>query len=144
MEEIRAIFKGLAEELDPNEIAKELINEGFTLRIVARFENREGKPMPIILVFVPGSQHEIKNLNKIMELDVHFEHRRRKGRLGQRYPSQKFGHSAVNCKTDPVCRHCAVIHESRQHNKDEEGPNKLVIVEGLTKQTTEDAKLSKL
>ncbi|KAG5885311.1 hypothetical protein JTB14_010084 [Gonioctena quinquepunctata] len=49
MKEIRAIFKGLAEYLDPNEIAKELISEGFNPRIVARFKNRERKPMPIIL-----------------------------------------------------------------------------------------------
>ncbi|KAG5875593.1 hypothetical protein JTB14_031828 [Gonioctena quinquepunctata] len=56
--EIRAIFNGVAEDIHPDESDKELINEGFTPRVVARFMNREGRPMPIILVIVPGTQYE--------------------------------------------------------------------------------------
>ncbi|KAG5872876.1 hypothetical protein JTB14_013028 [Gonioctena quinquepunctata] len=40
-------------------------------------------------------------------------------RLGQCYNCQRFGHSALNCKADPICRHCAGAHESREHKKDE-------------------------
>ncbi|KAG5862495.1 hypothetical protein JTB14_036194 [Gonioctena quinquepunctata] len=47
--EIRAIFKGVAEEFSIEDITNDLNNKGFHPRVVARFKNRDGKPMPIIL-----------------------------------------------------------------------------------------------
>ncbi|KAG5865254.1 hypothetical protein JTB14_038017 [Gonioctena quinquepunctata] len=105
-------------------IEKELKDKGFNPRVVARFKNRNGQNMPIILVIVPGSQDQIKNITQICDIKVKFEFRRKKRRIGQCYNCQRFGHSAYNCKADPVCRHCAGSHESRAHNKDDVGPNK--------------------
>ncbi|KAG5883877.1 hypothetical protein JTB14_007766 [Gonioctena quinquepunctata] len=121
--EIRAIFKGVAEDIEPVTIAKELQDKGFDPRIVARFKNRNGQNMPIILVIVPGSQAKIKELNQICDMEVRFEHQKRKKRIGQCYNCQRLGHSAYNCKAEPVCRHCAGKHESRAHDKDDVGPN---------------------
>ncbi|KAG5870978.1 hypothetical protein JTB14_006705 [Gonioctena quinquepunctata] len=86
--------------------------------------------MPIILVIVPGTQATIKNINQICDMEVHFEHQRKKKRTGQCFNCQKFEHSAYNCKAEPVCRHCAGNHESRAHNKDDVGPNKCNNCEG--------------
>ncbi|KAG5891400.1 hypothetical protein JTB14_018457 [Gonioctena quinquepunctata] len=128
--EIRAIFKGVTEDIDINTITKDFHNKGFTPRIVARFKNRKGKSMPIVLVIVPGTQATIKNISQICDIEVQFEHQRRKRRIGQCYNCQKFGHSAYNCKAEPVCRHCAGKHESRAHDKDDVGPNKCNNCEG--------------
>ncbi|KAG5883211.1 hypothetical protein JTB14_032867 [Gonioctena quinquepunctata] len=61
--EIRAIFERIAEVIDLATIEKELRDKGFDPRVVARFKNRNGQNMPIILVIVPGSQVQIKNIN---------------------------------------------------------------------------------
>ncbi|KAG5884055.1 hypothetical protein JTB14_037460 [Gonioctena quinquepunctata] len=128
--EIRAIFKGIAEDIETTTIMKDFQDKGFAPRIVARFKNRKGQNMPIVLVIVPGSQATIKDINQICDMEVHFEHQRRKNRIGQCYNCQKFGHSAYNCKAEPVCRHCAGNHESRAHDKDDVGPNKCSNCEG--------------
>ncbi|KAG5865252.1 hypothetical protein JTB14_038015 [Gonioctena quinquepunctata] len=47
------------------------------------------------------------------DIEVRFELQRKKKRIGQCYNCQRFGHSAYNCKADPVCRHCAGKHVSR-------------------------------
>ncbi|KAG5863857.1 hypothetical protein JTB14_031610 [Gonioctena quinquepunctata] len=86
-------------------IAKELQDKGFTARIVARFKNRNGQNMPIILVIVTDDQDKIKNITQICDMEVRFEHQRKTKRLGQCYNCQRFGHSAYNCKADPVCKH---------------------------------------
>ncbi|KAG5875887.1 hypothetical protein JTB14_000236 [Gonioctena quinquepunctata] len=86
--------------------------------------------MPIILVIVPGSQVQIKNINQICDMEVSFEYQRKKRRIGQCYNCQRFGHSAYNCKAEPVCRHCAGKHDSRAHNEDDVGPNKCGNCEG--------------
>ncbi|KAG5884056.1 hypothetical protein JTB14_037461 [Gonioctena quinquepunctata] len=99
--EIRAIFKGVAEDIDINTITKDFHNKGFTPRIVARFKNRKGKNMPIVLVIVPGTQASIKNISQICDIEA-----------------------------EPVCRHCAGKHESRAHDKDDVGPNKCNNCEG--------------
>ncbi|KAG5868861.1 hypothetical protein JTB14_011689 [Gonioctena quinquepunctata] len=122
--EIRAIFKGVAEEFDTTSITNELIERGFNPRVVARFKNKHGQNMPIILVIVPDTDHKIKGVNQIFEMEVRFEPRRPRKRVGQCYNCQKFGHNAYNCNADPVCRHCAGPHESRQHIQEAETPNK--------------------
>ncbi|KAG5867374.1 hypothetical protein JTB14_008490 [Gonioctena quinquepunctata] len=127
--EIRAIFKGVAEDIEPVTIAEELQDKGFDPRIVARFENRNGQNMPNILVIVPGSQAKIKELNQICDMEVRFEHQRRKKRIGQCYNCQRFG-QGLQLKAEPVCRHCAGKHESRAHDKDDVGPNKCGNCEG--------------
>ncbi|KAG5899264.1 hypothetical protein JTB14_035442 [Gonioctena quinquepunctata] len=128
--EIRAIFEGVAEDIKPADITKELQDKGFSPRIVARFKGRNGQNMPIILVIIPENQNEIKNITQICDMEVRFELQREKKTIGQCYNCQRFGHSAYNCKADPVCRHCAGKHESRKHNKDEPGPNKCSNCEG--------------
>ncbi|KAG5864401.1 hypothetical protein JTB14_001488 [Gonioctena quinquepunctata] len=68
--EIRAIFKGVAEDIEPDLIAKELQDKGFDPRIVARFRNKKGQSMPIILVIVPGhcaGHHESRAHDKDAE-----------------------------------------------------------------------------
>ncbi|KAG5881967.1 hypothetical protein JTB14_006005 [Gonioctena quinquepunctata] len=60
--EIGAVFKGVAEDLLPTEIAKELGAKGFHPRVVARFNYKDGKPMPIILVIVPSHETGIKDI----------------------------------------------------------------------------------
>ncbi|KAG5898352.1 hypothetical protein JTB14_034333 [Gonioctena quinquepunctata] len=122
--EIRAISKGVAEELDTTSITNELIERGFNPRVVARFKNKNGNNMPIILVIVPDTDHKIKEVNQICEMEVRFEPQRPRKRVGQCYNCQKFGHNAYNCNADPVCRHCAGSHESRQHIQEAETPNK--------------------
>ncbi|KAG5878670.1 hypothetical protein JTB14_028266 [Gonioctena quinquepunctata] len=139
--EIRAIFKSVAEELDPTEIAEELEAKGYHPRVVARFKYKDKKPMPIILVIVPSYKTGIKDITSISEMQVSFEYQRRRKRLGQCYNCQRFGHSASNCRADPVCRHCAGDHESIQHNKDENTSNKCKIVKGRTSQITKDARI---
>ncbi|KAG5868445.1 hypothetical protein JTB14_032561 [Gonioctena quinquepunctata] len=71
--EIRAIFKDVAEDIEHDVIAKELQDKGFEPRIVARFKNKKGQSMPIILVIVPGSQVKIKELKQICDMEVRFE-----------------------------------------------------------------------
>ncbi|KAG5862496.1 hypothetical protein JTB14_036195 [Gonioctena quinquepunctata] len=127
---IRGIFKGIAEDIETTTIMKDFQDKGFAPRVIARFKNRKGQNMPIILVIVPGSQAMIKDINQICDIEVHFEHQRKKKRIGQCYNCQKFGHSASNCKAEPVCRHCAGNHESRAHDKDDVGPNKCSNCEG--------------
>ncbi|KAG5877462.1 hypothetical protein JTB14_024995 [Gonioctena quinquepunctata] len=97
MEEIPAIFKGVPEDLEPADIVKELKRRRCDPRVVARFKNCEGEPLPIILII------------------------RRNTRLGRCYNCQKFGHGAANFRANPVC---AGNHESWQHNKEDESPNK--------------------
>ncbi|KAG5888234.1 hypothetical protein JTB14_014478 [Gonioctena quinquepunctata] len=80
--EIRAIFKGVAEELDTTSITNELIGRGFNPRVVARFENKNGQNMPIILVIVPDTDHKIKEVNQICEMEVRFELQRPRKRVG--------------------------------------------------------------
>ncbi|KAG5871929.1 hypothetical protein JTB14_022404 [Gonioctena quinquepunctata] len=80
--EIRAIFKGIAEDIDQTMIEKELKDKGFNPRVVPRFKNRNGQNMPIILVIVPGSQDQIKNITQICDIEVRFEFQRKKGESG--------------------------------------------------------------
>ncbi|KAG5865873.1 hypothetical protein JTB14_016492 [Gonioctena quinquepunctata] len=77
-----------------------------------------------------GSQAQIRNITQICDIEVRFEHQRKKRRIGQCYNCQCFEHSAHNCKAEPVCRHCAGNHESRAHNMDDVGPNKCGNCEG--------------
>ncbi|KAG5879559.1 hypothetical protein JTB14_019855 [Gonioctena quinquepunctata] len=58
-----------------------------------------------------------------MDIEVKFEHQRKRARIGQCYDCQKFGHSAAICRAEPVCRHCAGQHDSRAHPKDENIPS---------------------
>ncbi|KAG5881068.1 hypothetical protein JTB14_014947 [Gonioctena quinquepunctata] len=58
--EIRAIFKGVAEDLQPDIIVQDLKNKGYNPGVEARFQCREGRPMLIILVIVPGHENKIK------------------------------------------------------------------------------------
>ncbi|KAG5863865.1 hypothetical protein JTB14_031618 [Gonioctena quinquepunctata] len=81
--EIRAIFKGVAEEFSVEDITNDLKSEGFHPRVVARFKNRDGSPMPIILCIVPEEDQDIKNLKMIMDINVKFEHQRRRARTSQ-------------------------------------------------------------
>ncbi|KAG5877912.1 hypothetical protein JTB14_011626 [Gonioctena quinquepunctata] len=55
--------------------------------------------MPIILVIVPGSEIRIKKQTTICDMEVIFEYKRKKKRIGQCYNCQRFGHSAQNCGT---------------------------------------------
>ncbi|KAG5891852.1 hypothetical protein JTB14_032902 [Gonioctena quinquepunctata] len=85
--------------------------------------------MPIILVIVPGQETGIKTIT-IEEIRVTFEHHKRKRRTGQCFNCQKFGNSAMHCKAPSVCRHCAENHESRNHQKKSEVPNKCINCDG--------------
>ncbi|KAG5875565.1 hypothetical protein JTB14_016935 [Gonioctena quinquepunctata] len=67
----RHIQRRRREELDPISIADELIERGFNPRVVARFKNRNGQNMPIILVTVPDTDHKIKEVTQICEMEVH-------------------------------------------------------------------------
>ncbi|KAG5865913.1 hypothetical protein JTB14_011382 [Gonioctena quinquepunctata] len=122
--EIRALFKGVAEDFFIEDITNDLKSKGFHPRVVARFKNRDGTPMPIILCIVPDEDQDIKNLKTIMDVNVKFERQRRKVRTSQCYNCQKFGHTAQTCSLPPVCRHCSGQHESRAHPIDQEIENK--------------------
>ncbi|KAG5884674.1 hypothetical protein JTB14_010593 [Gonioctena quinquepunctata] len=121
--EIRAIFKGVVETITEDDIAKES-KKGYHPRVVARFKNRNKDPMPMILVIVPANENWITQAKTIFNAEVKFESQRERKRTGQYYNCQKFGHTAYNCNAVPVCRHCAGGHESRDHNKEDAGPNK--------------------
>ncbi|KAG5891146.1 hypothetical protein JTB14_005481 [Gonioctena quinquepunctata] len=59
----------------------------------------------------------IEDVTSILNLEVKFDHQRRKNRISQCYNCQKFGHRAANCHAEAVCRHCAENHGSRQRMK---------------------------
>ncbi|KAG5890371.1 hypothetical protein JTB14_010872 [Gonioctena quinquepunctata] len=122
--EIRAIFKSVVKTLAEDDIAKELQEKGYHLRIVARFKNRNKDQMPIILVIVPADEDRIKQEKTIYNADVEFELQRKWNSIGQCYNFQKFGHTAYNCNAVSVCRHCVGGHESRDHNEEDARPNK--------------------
>ncbi|KAG5862503.1 hypothetical protein JTB14_036202 [Gonioctena quinquepunctata] len=128
--EIRAIFKGVAEEFSIEDITNDLNNKGFHPRVVARFKNRDGKPMPIILCIVPDEDQDIVNIKTIMEINVKFERQKRKVRVSQCYNCQKFGHTAHTCSLPPRCRHCSGQHESRAHPTDQNVENKCSNCQG--------------
>ncbi|KAG5897887.1 hypothetical protein JTB14_000767 [Gonioctena quinquepunctata] len=121
--EIRAIFEGVAEDFSIEDITNDLKSKGFHPRVVARFKNRDGRPMPIILCIVPDEDQDIKNLKMIMDVNVKFERQRRKVRTSQCYNCQTFGHTAHTCSLPPVCRHCSGQHESRAHPIDQDIEN---------------------
>ncbi|KAG5898506.1 hypothetical protein JTB14_038460 [Gonioctena quinquepunctata] len=59
--EIRAIFKGVVEDFSTEDITEDLRCKGFHPRVVARFQNRDGTPMSIILCIVPASDQPSQN-----------------------------------------------------------------------------------
>ncbi|KAG5898196.1 hypothetical protein JTB14_013238 [Gonioctena quinquepunctata] len=138
--QIIAIFKGVAEDIDPTAIVNELVNKGYHPRVVARFKFRDGKPMPIILVIVPNYETGIKDVTTICQIQVTFEHQKRRKRLGQCYNCQRFEHSASNSKADPICRHCAGTHESREQKKDEHTQNTCINCGDHTNLTIKDVR----
>ncbi|KAG5878546.1 hypothetical protein JTB14_007167 [Gonioctena quinquepunctata] len=55
----------------PDKHSRQLIGRGFNPRVVARFKNRNGQNMPIILVIVPDTDHKIEEVTQIYEMEVH-------------------------------------------------------------------------
>ncbi|KAG5879701.1 hypothetical protein JTB14_006486 [Gonioctena quinquepunctata] len=122
--EIRAIFKGVAEEFSIDDITKDLRSKGFHPRVVARFQKQDKTSMSMILCIVPESDQEITKITSIMDVQVKFEHQRKRARTGQCYNCQEFGHTAHTCRYMAVCRHCAGNHESRAHPNEDNIPSK--------------------
>ncbi|KAG5863867.1 hypothetical protein JTB14_031620 [Gonioctena quinquepunctata] len=122
--EIRAIFKGVTEDFSIDDITKDLRSKGFHPRVLARFQNRDKTPMSMILCIVPASDQAITEITSIMDVQVKFEHQRKRARTGQCYNCQKFGHTAHTCRSTAVCRHCAGNHESRAHPNEVNSPSK--------------------
>ncbi|KAG5871086.1 hypothetical protein JTB14_007615 [Gonioctena quinquepunctata] len=107
--EIRSIFKGVIKTITEDDIAKELQKKDYHARIVARFTNRNKDPMPTILVIVPADENPIKQEKMIFNADVEFEFQRKRKSIGQSYNCQKISRTAYNC----------IVHESRNHNKED-------------------------
>ncbi|KAG5895889.1 hypothetical protein JTB14_000503 [Gonioctena quinquepunctata] len=91
--------------------------------------------MPIILVIVPGSQHEIKNLKTIIDLDIHFEHIKEGkegwGNVTTAKNSRTVG--TANCKANPVedVRTLQVLKKGRKEETRQDKPKLLSALDEL-------------
>ncbi|KAG5875118.1 hypothetical protein JTB14_028870 [Gonioctena quinquepunctata] len=95
--------------------------------------------MPIILVIVPGSQAKIKELNQICDMEVRFEHQRRKKESGSATTASVLGIVPITAKRNQYVDTVRASTSREPMTRMMLAPTNGAIAGGHTNQITKDA-----
>lgn len=129
--ELKVVLRGVPECIDEDEIENDLAAQGFKFNNVKRLGNKDRK-FPLVLVNAPKNEEGKKlfEVNKVCQVKVATEPKRRSSRTQQCFRCQKHGHVQFRCTAEYRCCKCAASHPSWNCNLPKESTPKCVNCNG--------------
>lgn len=109
---LKIIIRGLPSTLPIEEVHHDLHEKGYKDFKLTRLANREGKPMPLLLVEIPKLYKNLYRETVICGLVISTESQYRRASTGQCHRCQRFGHAQSGCRADYRCLKCAENHST--------------------------------
>jgi Associated with zinc fingers len=107
---LKVVFRGVPTDISEEEIANDLTNQGFEVKLVKRFGTPD-RPMPICLVIIRKTINasEIYNITNLFYISIKVETYNKTG-PSQCHSCQRFGHGSNNCSHPVRCVKCGGEH----------------------------------
>lgn len=123
---LKVVIKGIDHNVDPADIKKDLIEQGFEVKNVVNIINRFKVRQPMFKVELTpeaskapkGKPHPIYNVKYVLYRKITVEEPHKTNTLPQCQNCQEYGHTKTYCKLASVCVACGELHETKQCNKD--------------------------
>lgn len=116
---LHVVFRGVAEHIQPADIAEELKFLGYTPIKVSRMRRQDKSPMPLVTVELPRDEHhkKIYQLTSCQDLRIKVQALEARTKFAQCHNCQLFGHSQKFCTAPPRCHRCGKDHHFSQCKK---------------------------
>ncbi|GBP68076.1 Nucleic-acid-binding protein from transposon X-element [Eumeta japonica] len=122
---VKAVLKGIPLEFETEDIKLDLERQGYPVLAVHRMHRRDGTALRMSLIILERwieqkiFSKKLSNICGLSGIIVEVPYRR--GKPGQCYRCQLYGHAAANCHAQPRCVKCLVLHWTKDCNRNREG-----------------------
>lgn len=125
---VRAVLRGIPEEVSTESVKADLIDQGFPVEAVYRMGGFSGKQIPNLALVVLTNCEEARAIYKSGPssvcglLPIKVEVPRAKGFPAQCHRCQLYGHAAANCTAPARCVKCLAPHATRECTRTRDDP----------------------
>ncbi|GFU22717.1 nucleic-acid-binding protein from transposon X-element [Trichonephila clavipes] len=114
---LKLVIKGLLATTEPEEIKKDLIDQGIKIEKIAQLRQFKTKsPLPIFMIEITRDENvdDIFKIRSCLYLQVKFDPFRKNSRPTQCYNCNFFHHASQNCSMKTLCLKCGGGHRTGQ------------------------------
>ncbi|GFT61933.1 uncharacterized protein TNCV_4497341 [Trichonephila clavipes] len=114
---LKLVIKGLLASTDPEDIKKDLIDQGIKIEKVAQLRQFKTKsPLPIFMIEITRDENvdDIFKIRSCLYMQIKFDPFRKNSRPTQCYNCNFFHHASQNCSMKTRCLKCGGGHRTGQ------------------------------
>ncbi|GFT03810.1 nucleic-acid-binding protein from transposon X-element [Trichonephila clavipes] len=127
---LKLVIKGLPEDVEPEDIKKDLISKGINVEKVAqlkKFATKARLPLFLIEITRDDNVNDIYQIRSVLYMQIKLDPFRKSNRVTQCYNCNNFHHASQNCFMKTRCLKCGENHRTGECSIKEKIENPLCI-----------------
>ncbi|GFT61024.1 RNA-directed DNA polymerase from mobile element jockey [Trichonephila clavipes] len=127
---LKLVIKGLPEDVEPEEVKKDLISKGINVEKVAqlkKFATKARLPLFLIEITRDDNVNDIYQIRSVLYMQIKLDPFRKSNRVTQCYNCNNFHHASQNCFMKTRCLKCGENHRTGECSIKEKIENPLCI-----------------
>ncbi|GFT72678.1 uncharacterized protein TNCV_755831 [Trichonephila clavipes] len=112
---LKLVIKGLPEDVEPEDVKKDLISKGINVEKVAqlkKFATKARLPLFLIEITRDDSVNDIYQVRSVLYMQIKLDPFRKSNRVTQCYNCNNFHHASQNCFMKTRCLKCGENHRT--------------------------------
>ncbi|GFT08607.1 nucleic-acid-binding protein from transposon X-element [Trichonephila clavipes] len=127
---LKLVIKGLPEDVEPEDVKKDLISKGINVEKVAqlkKFATKARLPLFLIEITRDDNVNDIYQIRSVLYMQIKLDPFRKSNRVTQCYNCNNFHHASQNCFMKTRCLKCGENHRTGECSIKEKIENPLCI-----------------